>query len=337
MVPCRQRKLNLSNRTGWRESSGTVAIVTGICLLVIMGMAGLALDLGQFYVVKSELQRAADAGALAGARALFLPPPAPTSPQCSQAQTKAWQIAQANVVQGATPTVSTPPSYALPYGHWDWPSKTFTPGCSSVLGTFTNAVTVRTTLSNVSLMFMGAFGYGPKTLTADAMAAMAWVGKLSQGAGFVLAIARAYIRTEPTVLQLDINDPQNKVGTWYTKAPLACNNSRIRGYLGPPLSTPAIKLGEMVNLNTGSFASSLAFVQQNYINVTVFCPVVEVMDYNRPVAVTGFTAFKITAVNTTAKWIRGVALKAAGMPGGGAPGDTPAPADGLLTAPMLVQ
>ena len=336
MVPRWQKKLSLSNRTGWRESSGTVAIVTGICLLLIMGMAGLALDLGHFYVVKSELQRAADAGALAGARALFFPSQA-APPQCSQAQTKAWEICQANVVQGATPTASTPPSYALPYGHWNWSSKTFTPGCSSSQATYTNAVTVRTTLSNVSLMFMGAFGYGPKTLIADALAAMDWVGQLSKGASFVLAMARAYIKTEPTVLQLDINSPQNKVGTWYTKAPLACNNSRIRGYLGPPLSTPAIKLGEMVNVNTGSFASSLAFVQQNYINVTVFCPVVEVMDYNRPIAVTGFTAFKITAVNTTAKWIRGVALKAAELPVGGAPGDTPAPADGLLIPTKLVQ
>lgn len=300
-----------------------------------MGMAGLALDLGQFYVVKSELQRAADAGALAGARALSFPALA-ALPQCSQAQTKAWEIGQANTVQGATPTVSTPPSYALPYGNWDRSSKVFTPGCSSSQATYSNAVAIRTTLDNVSLMFMGAFGYGPRSLSADAMAAKDWTKGLAQGVSFVLAIARAYIKTEPTVLQLDINSPQNKVGTWYAKAPLVCNNSRIKGYLGPPLNTLAIQIGEMINLNTGSFASSLAFVQQNYINVTVFIPVVEVMDYNRSVAVTGFTAFKITAVNTTAKWIRGVALKMAELPpGSGTPGGVP---DGLLTGdPQLVQ
>lgn len=49
---------------------GAVAIIVAICLVVLIGMLGLVLDLGHLYVVKSELQNAADAAALSGAKEL---------------------------------------------------------------------------------------------------------------------------------------------------------------------------------------------------------------------------------------------------------------------------
>lgn len=51
-----------------RESqSGAVAIVVGVSLAVLIGFAGLALDLGRLYINKTELQNAVDACALAAA------------------------------------------------------------------------------------------------------------------------------------------------------------------------------------------------------------------------------------------------------------------------------
>jgi Flp pilus assembly protein TadG len=52
------------------ETSGGVAVVTAIALVVICGAAALTVDLGHLASVKNELQTAADASALAGARAL---------------------------------------------------------------------------------------------------------------------------------------------------------------------------------------------------------------------------------------------------------------------------
>ena len=40
-------------------------------MLVFLGIAALAIDLSHLYVVRNELQNAADAGALAGARFLY--------------------------------------------------------------------------------------------------------------------------------------------------------------------------------------------------------------------------------------------------------------------------
>jgi Flp pilus assembly protein TadG len=52
------------------DDSGAAAIVIAIVLTVVCGFAGLAVDIGHIVMVKAELQRTADAGALAGATGL---------------------------------------------------------------------------------------------------------------------------------------------------------------------------------------------------------------------------------------------------------------------------
>lgn len=54
-----------------RRQRGAIAVVAGIALAVLVGMAGLVLDLAHLYIVKTELQNAADACALSAARELF--------------------------------------------------------------------------------------------------------------------------------------------------------------------------------------------------------------------------------------------------------------------------
>lgn len=55
--------------TGKRQS-GSVAIMVALSLFVLVGMIGLVLDLGHLYIIKTELQNASDACALAAAREL---------------------------------------------------------------------------------------------------------------------------------------------------------------------------------------------------------------------------------------------------------------------------
>lgn len=49
---------------------GAVAIMVGLSLVVLVAMLALVMDLGQLYITRTELQNAADAGALAGAKEL---------------------------------------------------------------------------------------------------------------------------------------------------------------------------------------------------------------------------------------------------------------------------
>jgi hypothetical protein len=52
------------------RQQGAVVIIVAICIVVLVGMLGLVLDLGRLYVTKSDLQNAADAAALSGAKQL---------------------------------------------------------------------------------------------------------------------------------------------------------------------------------------------------------------------------------------------------------------------------
>ncbi|MDB5764987.1 MAG: hypothetical protein JWQ21_3982 [Herminiimonas sp.] len=57
-----------------KTQSGAIAIIVAIALPVLIGFAGLALDLGHLYIEKTELQNAADACALAASRELTCDP-----------------------------------------------------------------------------------------------------------------------------------------------------------------------------------------------------------------------------------------------------------------------
>ena len=53
------------------NESGAVAVYVAIALVVLLGVGALALDVAHMVSVKRELTKAAEAGALAGARALW--------------------------------------------------------------------------------------------------------------------------------------------------------------------------------------------------------------------------------------------------------------------------
>ena len=55
-----------------KDSSGSVAIIFAICLPVLVCIAGLSIDYGMASLTREKMQQAADAGALAGAKALSL-------------------------------------------------------------------------------------------------------------------------------------------------------------------------------------------------------------------------------------------------------------------------
>lgn len=60
----------LHQRARTRREGGAVAVIFGLTVVILIGFAGLAVDLGRFFVIKAELQNAMDACALAAASQL---------------------------------------------------------------------------------------------------------------------------------------------------------------------------------------------------------------------------------------------------------------------------
>jgi Flp pilus assembly protein TadG len=83
-----------------KDNRGQVLIIVALAFVVFLGFAALAVDVAYMYTVRNELQRSADAGALAGASA-FVDPLVP--PLALQATARDWakSFASQNTVAGA--------------------------------------------------------------------------------------------------------------------------------------------------------------------------------------------------------------------------------------------
>ena len=119
-----QRRDTLGNHSSARRASflawrgderGAVAVLVAVLLAVLIGFAGLVIDLGHLFVVHSTLQNVADSASLAAASSLSYGP--------DEARGQAQLLAHKHAVDG------TPVALALvdiELGTWDKETKTFT-------------------------------------------------------------------------------------------------------------------------------------------------------------------------------------------------------------------
>ena len=65
------KKHAIFSKSRLSERDGATVIIVALALVMLLGFGAFAVDIGYLYVVRNELQNAADAGALAGAAALY--------------------------------------------------------------------------------------------------------------------------------------------------------------------------------------------------------------------------------------------------------------------------
>ena len=175
---------------------GVTAIVVGITLAMLVGFGALAVDIGHLCVAHNELQNAADAGALAGARFLY-------NDDGTAVNTGANQIARdaamANKSEQNPVEVNWTGGNAgdAQRGHWSFATRTFTPNESTAsvdlwnVSTaqldadinFINAVKVmaRRQAMPIASFFAGIFGHESFEGAADAVAYIGFAGTLPPG------------------------------------------------------------------------------------------------------------------------------------------------------------
>jgi Flp pilus assembly protein TadG len=199
-----------------RNESGTVAIITAILMVVLLGFLALAVDVGHLATVKNELQNAADAAALAGARALVFKEgamvqkitPVPDPPYCAQAIN--WAQNTINQSDAKNLTISS-----VQTGVWDWPNNTFTPSVICQAGV--NAVHVvvqRDAASNwpVATWFARIFGVDTVNASAQATAACGYLNEYCDWAPIALTTDFYNNNQFPSESQLDTSyTPQNTI------------------------------------------------------------------------------------------------------------------------------
>ena len=152
------------HRTGRR---GATIVLIAILMTVIIGFAGVAIDLSRLYVMRAQLQTTADATAIAGIVEV-------NDKRPTNAPTAALVYLPLNAVERQTPTMS---ASNVEGGSWNFTTNTFTPLASWTDATL-NAVRTTATYTG-SYTLARVFGVTTKVVQARAVAALGFVSTTS--------------------------------------------------------------------------------------------------------------------------------------------------------------
>ncbi len=327
------------------DQSGSVAMVTGIAIFLLLGCVALAVDIGHMVMVKSQLQKAADAGALAGARGLWplvqpVVGPATINPDCAAALLAAQLTTQQNVVDGNNLTTG---DFDVVVGRWNFDTRTFTPGCAND----SNAVRVNTRRNGVVMLFAKVFGISTTNMSASSTAVQDFASEM--GAGFVpitIDKNKAQPTDPPTTISAKMTPDSTDTAGWFVVPPDSAAAATLKNYINLK-NCSALKIGDPINLQNGADASVIAALKdefdrncqatgENYWDVCV--PLVDTPKFGQTEPVEGFVSWRITnIVNTTnEKRVEGQVLQLSSSPIA-LPGFGGKKYGGVLAPPKLVQ
>jgi hypothetical protein len=164
-----------------KNRRGATLVLMALSMTVVLGLAAFAVDLSQMGAYRSELQRAADAGAHAGAIQL-------TKTRYDSAAAIAVAFADSNVVFGVVPTLDS-----VEYGNWNNATGVFTNLCTGVscsAASVKTADAVRITIhGSGKTMFAGILGFFGFTITTHAVG---WAAPTVATSGCVKPFAAPY-------------------------------------------------------------------------------------------------------------------------------------------------
>jgi Flp pilus assembly protein TadG len=236
------------------NDSGTVAVYVALGLVVLLSCGALALDIGHMVSVKRELTKAAEAGALAGARGLWPQALWATSGtrnvNCDQAKTWALNAATSNKADGFDLVTS---EVTVETGRYDYATRKFTPDN----GYNANGVRVTTQKTDVQMNFAQIFGISSKDMSATATAIMDFVGAV--GAGTIPIVLNQQHTGVGTGLTIYAGVATNDNGGWFTVPPDSAAASTLKDYINnPDHLCPALDTGETINLQNGQDTTFLS-------------------------------------------------------------------------------
>jgi hypothetical protein len=194
-----------------KEERGATFVVVALLMVILVGVAALAIDTGHLFVVRNELQNASDAGCLAAARFLYYHDGTTVNEDANEI---AYNAAIVNRSDGSPVEVqwSGGNEGDVERGHWSLVTRTFTPNPSTDptnLGgmsnedldanpNFINAIRVKTRRQDTpsASFFARIFGYESFSLATEAIAYIGFAGTLAPGeADQPLAICKESLLT----------------------------------------------------------------------------------------------------------------------------------------------
>lgn len=307
----------------FKETAGSVSTITAICMILLLMVMALVVDLGHLYVVQTELQNAADAGASAGAQAIFTLTShsgiEPVITNCENSKNVARQAVGLNKADGqylSTLDADVQVGIWAPNagnGNWEFTES----ACSNNI----NAIRVITRKSSavngpVNLLFARLFGAGVADLSAQAVALMGWARGIPGGKGtFPLALGVSWVPPPGENATIIFDPTGSNNGCWHSYNYNNCSTSQIIDLINGTTPTPPVNIGDSLKVSTGDHTAVIQEIKRQFDNVyhgdwVLILPVVsDAGNFVGSLTVLGFCALKITQVNTAPeKTITGVTV-----------------------------
>ncbi len=329
-----------------QDQSGGVAFWAAISFIALGGMAALAVDIGRLAVVKSECQKAADAGALAGARSLSLGPP---YPNWIDAENSARNAATKNAINGSLIT-----SCQIQVGYWDYSwRQTTAPAELLSTGTVPTAQlvpAVRVTVSKADgenggpllMLFGPLIGVNSEAVHAQTVACskLEPVNSVSAGMAFPLATPETFVKQlwgkdPPETFRIGSTYHDPTGGQWTSFLTQADDVPTIRELIDSGNPGP-LKVGDLIWIEPGT-KTTLYNEAATRIGEIVMLPVVpDDFATHATTPVLAFVPFYISgAEGGDDKYIEGHFVNNYTVPGGiGAEGTTSY--GGMAGTPKLI-
>lgn len=272
-----------------KDDSGVSAVFFALALPILLGMAGLAVDLGHMIVVKNELSKAAEAGALAGARGLWpsnLQAAGDRIPNPTFASIAGLNAVKANSADG---NLLTDDQITVEVGSYDFSTSNFTLG-----GNIPDLNSVRvTTRATVTMFLMGTLGIISDDLSATATSVMGATCALKKDP-LPFAVNNKYTAVG-TVIKIYFKSAINDNGGWFAKdAPASANT--IKDYIEYN-SCPEIATGDTLNIMNGELDSTFKPLRDLIGNGLDTCvPVVYTDQFNQTGKVDSFVRLHVDSV-----------------------------------------
>ena len=298
------------------DQSGGIAMFAALVLAVVMGFAGLALDIGHLVSVKSELQKAAEAGALAGARALALPMDI-TDWNWENGKATAVSTVQKNFADNFSLADFTAGNVQV--GFWDlsWTQGT---APADLLGyanpaafvpTAGQVAAVKVTISKtqdgsgsstpVPTYFASVLGIGSMGVQASAVAMISPPSTIPYSDAFPFALPYTWVHNHwkdrpPISFGIAADQHVDSGGQWTSFKTTENSANFIDGLIMGTNTSDSITVGDQIYIQTGERAS-IYNVAKNQVGKIRYVPVVtDGFQNGAYTTVVAYVPFEITSV-----------------------------------------
>jgi hypothetical protein len=293
-------------------------VSVAVVLVVLLGMSAVAIDYGHMVSVSRELHKAADAGALAGARFLVPYVGAPSTPNWISGQNKASDTALLNRADNQALT-----NCLVEYGYWNLITRTLQ--SSGIAPTASHLPAVQVTITKaeglnggpIRMFFAPILGVRTRDLSARAAAVISFPQGVGKGALKPMVATKDIVenywdRSDPLhpglPFQFKLGDGNQADDTMWSTFKVIDNSNAYTKKLINEGNPDPLYIGDSIHLQPGVRAVDYGPNEMGqFINQTVVLPIVDpvtlVADTEAPIL--GFIAFHITGYSQGGQYVEG--------------------------------